>query len=145
MAFLEFNITSNGCYVVPTNSPVISSKGKINYPVMRINGKLVKTRKLVFEECIGAIPAGFVIKNTCLNPRCINPEHLTLISRVQMAEEARKQLKRESAPETYEEKYLTDEDIRLAKALLKTRSLEEVAEAFGVSKDMLEVSINMPF
>lgn len=144
MAYLEFDILENGCFVVPTNGPIISEKGKINYPVIRFNGKTVKTRTLIYNECFGDVPAGFVIKNTCLNPRCINPEHLTTISRVQLAEEARQRIGQKKT-EIAEEKFLNAEEIRLAKVMLKTRSFKEVAEAFGVSEDMLEVSVNMPF
>ena len=48
MAYLNFYIDENNCYIVPTNSPIINENKKINYPVIRVNGKPIKTRKLVF-------------------------------------------------------------------------------------------------
>ena len=144
MAYLEFVINKSGCFVVPTNGPIISEKGRINYPVMRISGRPVKTRKLVYEECFGLIPPGFVIKNTCPNPRCINPEHLTLISRSQLAEEARKHIDQGYDPEK-EKDHLNTEEIRLAKVLLNKLTKQETAEVMGVSEEVLEAYLTMPF
>lgn len=146
LAHLNYVVNENNCFVVPTKSPIVSDKRKINYPVMRINGRPVKTRKLVYEECFGPVPEGCLLSSSCSNPRCINPEHLFIITREENTknlEKARK--KKEVTDLALEYKMLTEEDKRLAKVLLKTKSPEEVAAILQTTPEGLISDLTSPF
>ncbi len=146
MAKINFFVNENNCFVVPTNSPIISDKRKINYPVTKINGRSVKTRKLVYEECFGPVPEGCLISNTCSNPRCINPEHLAVITREQNTENLLKSRKKECADiMPLPNKLLTEEEKNLARVLLKTRTPEEVATIFNTTVEGLKIDLTSPF
>lgn len=42
------------------------------------NGKYWTTHKFVFTAVYGTVPAGKVIRHSCHNPRCCNPDHLSI-------------------------------------------------------------------
>ncbi len=113
---------------------------------MRINGRSVKTRKLVYEECFGPVPEGCLITSSCLNPRCINPEHLFLITREENTKNLEKAREKKIETDlTIGYKMLTEEDKRLAKVLLKTKSPEEVAAILQTTREGLINDLNSPF
>lgn len=47
-----------------------------------------RAHRIVYREEVGPIPAGMTIDHLCMNPRCVNPAHLDLVTR---AENARRQ------------------------------------------------------
>jgi len=49
---------------------------KNKYPSLMIDGKMKRASRYVYELYSGEIPKGFVIRHTCDNPSCINPDHL---------------------------------------------------------------------
>ena len=55
-----------------------SHKGVKDYPVARIEGVQMYLNRYSYSKYKGAIPDGFLIRHTCDNPSCINPEHLIL-------------------------------------------------------------------
>jgi len=55
-------------YKVTTHNP---------YPRMFINGKAVKVMRIFWEAHHGEpVPEGMVLRHTCNNPACVNPEHI---------------------------------------------------------------------
>lgn len=88
MAYLEYEITETGCFNVTSHmkdTPEVSENGKKNYPVLRSKGKLVKANKMIYEECFGEIPEGCLLWLRCSNAKCINPEHIEVVSRSEAA------------------------------------------------------------
>jgi hypothetical protein len=53
------------------------------YLVKRIGGRLAYSHRLAYEKVVGPIPEGMVIHHTCENKRCVNVEHMTLLTRAE--------------------------------------------------------------
>jgi hypothetical protein len=70
---VTFEVNENGCFIC-----TLHGINKDGYPVMKENGKTCLIHRKVYEEKNGKIPDGLVIRHTCDNRRCINPEHLLI-------------------------------------------------------------------
>src|SRR3972149_6562582 len=46
------------------------------------NGKIVTASRICYQLTYGAIPPGAVVMHTCDNPRCSNPSHLRLGTKI---------------------------------------------------------------
>jgi hypothetical protein len=66
-------IINNDCW--ECTSHACDSNG---YPVIRINGKQDRIHRHYYRQHNGVIPSGFVIRHSCDNRKCINPEHLSI-------------------------------------------------------------------
>lgn len=55
------------------------------HPCVRIDGKNLLLRRLLWEQNHGAIPAGLVVHMTCCTRSCVSLECMELITRRQMA------------------------------------------------------------
>lgn len=69
---IEFVISNSGCWEVVSHAPNCST----GYPQVVVNGKNLSAHRYVYQEFVDGIPAGMVIRHTCDNRRCINPDHL---------------------------------------------------------------------
>lgn len=68
---IECRVNENKCQICTSHAT--NSRG---YPVVRKNKKCYLVHRLVYEQHKGAIPEGLVVRHTCDNRMCINPEHL---------------------------------------------------------------------
>jgi hypothetical protein len=50
------------------------------YGVLRIDYAQVKAHRWVYEQRVGPIPDGLVIDHLCRNRRCVNPDHLDVVT-----------------------------------------------------------------
>lgn len=48
------------------------------YGKLFVNGKVIGEHRYVYEQHYGPIPPNMVVRHMCHNSRCINPEHLTI-------------------------------------------------------------------
>lgn len=62
-----------GCHICTSHSR--DAGGYIRY---KVNGKLKKLHKHLFEQTYGEAPEGHVVMHICDTPSCINLEHLKL-------------------------------------------------------------------
>lgn len=68
---LTWSVSQNGCH--NCTSHAVNFGG---YPCMMIRYKRVRIARHVYEQSHGKIPVGLLIRHTCDNPLCINPDHL---------------------------------------------------------------------
>jgi hypothetical protein len=66
---------SNGC-LIWTGGWSAKKKGGVRYPRIRVAGKAYRGHRFAYELKKGPIPAGGVIRHTCDNSMCVNPDHL---------------------------------------------------------------------
>lgn len=55
-----------------------SSRG---YGVIKHEGKLLRVHRAMFAAFYGTLPAGYDVHHSCHKPLCVNPTHLSLLSR----------------------------------------------------------------
>jgi hypothetical protein len=53
-------------------------KSKWAYGQLKVNGKNQSAHRVSYQLYKGQIPEGLVVRHTCNNPCCVNPEHLEL-------------------------------------------------------------------
>lgn len=64
----------DSCIVCITHTAT-NSKG---YGQLYLKGKVQKLHRIVYEAVKGEIPVGLLIRHSCHNPKCCNPEHLSV-------------------------------------------------------------------
>lgn len=51
------------------------------YPTLKVNGKMEGGHRIVWQAANGPIPDGMVIHHVCERQRCLNIEHLEMLTR----------------------------------------------------------------
>ena len=69
---LDFITDEKGCFICISHKP-----NSYGYPQIKHNKEQYRAHRFIYEQCFGEIKKGMVIRHTCDNPMCINPEHLT--------------------------------------------------------------------
>lgn len=68
----KYDINENGCYIWQG-----ATRG--NYGLFRFNNKIESAHRVSYMLfCEEIIPSNMVIRHTCDNPLCVNPNHLTI-------------------------------------------------------------------
>ena len=68
---ITYEITKDGCW--ECTSHVSTNNG---YFRIMIDGKLIRLHRYMYEQEFGSIKNGNMIRHTCDNIKCINPNHL---------------------------------------------------------------------
>ncbi len=50
------------------------------YPRMNLNGQTVAVHRVIYTQFYGYVPSKKQIDHTCKNRRCVNPEHLEMVT-----------------------------------------------------------------
>ena len=68
------DVDENGCWIYR------GCTNNYGYCLIMVNKKLQYAHRLSYEFYKGTIPEGMTVDHTCFNRRCINPDHLRLLS-----------------------------------------------------------------
>jgi HNH endonuclease len=68
---ITYKVSENGCHICTSHKA-----NSYGYFQISINGKQVLIHRFIYEEKFGTIKPGNIIRHTCDNPNCINPDHL---------------------------------------------------------------------
>lgn len=60
------------------------------YPRMKLNNRTVAVHKVSFVNEHGYVPGNKQIDHTCRNRRCVNPDHLEMVSHAENQKRRRK-------------------------------------------------------
>lgn len=108
------------------------SRGKVaQYGTIKINGKMQRAPRIMYEHHKGAIPPSYVLDHLCRNTLCVNPDHLEAVPQRENIRRGRlSKLSREQV-----------EKIKAA-AFLGEFSNRELARRFGVSSVQVDRIVN---
>jgi DNA-binding XRE family transcriptional regulator len=127
---IDFEIGENGCFNCISHKP-----GKRGYP-RTYRGVIYKH---VFEQMYGKVKDGLVIRHTCDNKMCINPEHMILGTQ---SDNYRDAVERHRFPigSKRPNAILDEEKAAEIKRLLKESSLtqKEIGKMFGVDRGTIK-------
>lgn len=104
---IEYEIDENGCYNCISGH--INKSG--GHAGIYIDGKQYRAHRYIYQKLIGEIPEGQVVRHTCDNPRCINPEHLIIGTHAQNVKD-RVERGRSAIGEKHGRSKLTEQEVR---------------------------------
>ena len=118
-------INTGGCWIW---SKSVASSG---YGQIRLNYKNLRANRASYMVFKGEIPDGMVIRHTCDNKLCINPDHLILGSCKQNSQDMVER-DRQAKGERNGRCKLSEADVQAIKS--STLSYSQLAKQFGISK-----------
>ena len=68
---ITYSTNQDGCWEVTSHKARRSG-----YPILRVEKKLWTAHRWVYTKINGDIPQGLIIRHTCDNKECVNPDHL---------------------------------------------------------------------
>lgn len=76
---IMFVVDDNGCHICTSHClSGHSSKSPAGYPTIQIRKRKWRMNRYIYFSIYGEIPEGLVVRHTCDNSKCINPNHLIL-------------------------------------------------------------------
>jgi len=73
---ISYKVNKDGCWNCISHAP--TGLYPWCYPAFKRNGKRLKISHYMFEKFKGEIPTNKILRHTCNNSMCINPDHLIL-------------------------------------------------------------------
>ena len=117
-----------GCFECISHKP-----GSDGYPRAHAGGKVDRVHRIMYRKFKGEIPDGMVVRHTCDNRKCCNPDHLILGTHADNARD-REERKRGAYGEKNGAARLTQERVDQMRVAFKVGiPVSEVAAVFGVS------------
>lgn len=71
--------TTSGCHIWQGPDSGKTGRGR-GYPRMNLNGQTVAVHRVMYTHVHGYIPGKKQIDHTCKNRRCVNPNHLEMVT-----------------------------------------------------------------
>lgn len=122
--FNRSRLAENGCW------EWVGYYGSGGYGMMSRDGKNQRAHRISYEAYKGHIPKGMVVRHTCDNPACINPDHLILGSQKDNVADREARGRRTVVGEAIGTSKLTVEDVLAIRA--STESLRVLADRYGI-------------
>ena len=127
---IKYKVMENGCWECISHA--CDSDG---YPVATVDGKQDRIHRHFYRMYKGNIPNGYIIRHTCDNRKCINPNHLILGTHKDNVMD-RVQHKRSAIGEKNGRSKLTTEQVKQI-ILDKTTPKMKLARIFGVDPKVI--------
>lgn len=105
------------------------------YPRFQINKKNISAHRFIYESSNGQIPDGFLIRHSCYEKLCVNPDHLLLGT----CKEVMLDLHKKKVPQ---EKRLSDFEIKEILSLSKLIGPISLSNKFRVSVPVILKILN---
>ncbi|MBU8770315.1 HNH endonuclease [Cytobacillus oceanisediminis] len=126
---IEFSVSEDGCYINTSHK-----RNRNGYPAYSDKGTTKPMSRFIYEQMYGEIPMGLVVRHTCDNRECINPEHLILgTQKDNMNDMMSKNRNNQPRGEKSGKSKLTEEQVRQIRRLLdKGVDTKEIARKFNI-------------
>lgn len=125
--FVDKNPSLSGCHLWVG---CLKSSG---YGDFKLKGKTVRAHRASYIIYKGEIPVGMSILHSCDNPRCVNPDHLSMGSHKENMEDKVKKGRQQKGEKVKTSK-LVGADVIIIRALFKDCPYAEVARRFGINQ-----------
>ena len=122
---IRYNVNKKGCWEC-----ISHSTDKCGYPVCMIKGKWDRIHRHTYRKYFGEIPKGLVIRHTCDNTSCINPEHLIIGSHQDNMNDRFERKRTTFGCKNFHAK-LTEEDVLIISSSIKSK--KELMVEYNIS------------
>ena len=132
VAFLQHTSKEGDCLVW---TKCLNTDG---YPRALVDGNAnAKVHRIVYELAKGPLEQGQVVRHTCDNPKCINPDHL-------LSGTPKDNMRDRDARERHGKAKLTKEQVRMIRDLWDSNKYlqRELGEVFGINSRTVSSLVN---
>lgn len=112
----------------------IGTTNKYGYGIVLVDKKSKRAHRVSYELHKGPIPADLVVMHSCDTPSCVNPEHLSVGTKLDNNRDC-KEKKRNAFGSKNGHSKLTDEQVDLIRSLPFTQI--QLSKMFGVSQSQI--------
>lgn len=134
---VEYELNENGCFICTSHK--LCSNGR--YYNIKRDGKVILLHRYVYETMKGKIPENLILRHTCDNDKCINPNHLiagTMQENMQDMVDRNRSRKHEK---NYFAK-LTMEDVVEIRKMHNNITGKEISKIFNISESLVSQIVN---
>lgn len=108
---------------------------KGGYGKFTIHKKDLTSHRVSYMIHKGEIPLGFVVRHTCDNPKCVNPDHLLVGTRLDNVRDMDDRGRRRTpSGENHKNSKLTRENVIYIRQEYPLKSMEQLAKELGVCR-----------
>lgn len=119
--------------------PWMARRNVRGYGRARWDGRYAAAHRVVWAMANGPIPPGLFVLHSCDNPPCCNPAHLHIGTHADnMAEMVSRGRAAPPQGEASPNAKLTAEDVRRIRSLYPSRSLQSLADDYGLGKSSIK-------